>query len=350
MSLPCVDLRSDTVTRPTEAMRRAMCEAEVGDDVLQEDPTASCLEARAAELLGKEAALFVPSGTFGNQLALFTWCRRGQEVVLSDSSHIVQHEAGAASVIAGVHLRAFSPIRGYPCWADIDPRLRRARDIHFPETGCVALENALSNGEVLPQDVLTEITSGVRREGVPLHLDGARIFNAALHLGVEASAIASAVDSVMFCLSKGLCAPVGSMLVGPRDFVRAARWKRKIMGGGMRQVGVLAAAGLVALSSMRARLGEDHEKAAALAQAFEATGAVEVQPRPTKINMFFVRFKAPHLRGREEDLVSELAHRGVRTYPPDEGWVRFVTHHDVSSEALSETCRVVRETVQRLAG
>jgi threonine aldolase len=350
VSLPLVDLRSDTVTRPTEAMRRAMCEAEVGDDVLQEDPTVNALEARAAELVGKEAALFVPSGTFGNQLALFTLCRRGQEVVLSDSSHIVQHEAGAAAVIAGVQLRAFSPARGYPSWSDVAPRLRRERDIHFPETGCVALENALFDGEVLPLATLDEISARSREAGVPLYMDGARIFNAALYLGVEAARIASSVDSLMFCLSKGLCAPVGSLLTGSKDFVRAARWKRKIMGGGMRQAGILAAAGVVALASMRARLREDHEKAAALAEAFLGTGVVEVKPQPPKINLFFVRFNAPHLLGREDTLVLELARRGVRTYPPDQGWLRFVTHHDVSAEAVGEACAIVRETVGGLAG
>jgi len=191
MNRPLADLRSDTITHPTEEMRQAMYRAEVGDDLLQEDPTMNALEALGAELVGKEASVFVPSGTFGNELALFTLCRRGQEVVLADSSHIIQHEAGAAAVIAGVQLRAYTPALGYPCWADIAPRVRRDRDIDFPETGCIALENALSTGEVLPLKELEEISAGARAAGLPVHMDGARIFNAALHLGVEAPRVAA---------------------------------------------------------------------------------------------------------------------------------------------------------------
>lgn len=346
MSRCLADLRSDTITQPTPEMRKAMYEAEVGDDLLREDPTMNALEALGAEAVGKEAAVFVPSGTFGNELALFTLCRRGQEVVLAESSHIVQHEAGAAGVIPGVQLRAYIPALAYPAWSDIEPRLRRDRDIDFPETGCIALENALSTGEVLPVGELQAISAGARRARIPLHLDGARIFNAALHLGVEAPRIAAAVDSVMFCLSKGLCAPVGSLLAGSKDFVQAARYKRKIMGGAMRQAGVLGAAGLVALRSMRARLHEDHEAARTLAEAFLENDLVEVQPRPPKINMFFVRFREPRLAGQEAALVERLDQRGVRTYPPHDGWVRFVTHHDVGPEAVRQACAVVRETME----
>jgi len=350
MTRPLADLRSDTITQPTEEMRQAMCRAEVGDDLLQEDPTMQALEALGAELVGKEASLFVPSGTFGNELALFTLCRRGQEVVLPDSSHIIQHEAGAAAVIPGVQLRAYCPALDYPVWADIAPRLRRDVDIDFPQTGCIALENAQSNGEVLPLQEMDEICARAREARLPVHLDGARIFNAALHLGVEAPRVASGADSVMFCLSKGLCAPVGSLLAGSRDFVQAARVKRKVMGGAMRQAGVLAAAGIVALTAMRARLPEDHQTATTLARAFLDSGAVEVKPWPPKINMFFVRFASAGAEGREALLVQRLAERGVRTYPPHDGWVRFVTHHDLRPEAVDQVCAVVRETIGSMAG
>ena len=348
MKLP-IDLRSDTVTRPTEAMRKAMYEAEVGDDVLREDPTVNELEAYAAGLVGKEAALFVPSGTFGNQLCLFTHCTRGSEVVLGDQTHIVQHEAGAAAVIAGVQLRTFCPRDSYPVWEEIEPLIRQGDDIHYPATGLVALENALSDGEVMPLEVLEAIREGCWRRRVPIHLDGARLFNAASWLGVEAAEISARVDSVMFCLSKGLCAPVGSLVAGNKSFVEEARRKRKIMGGGMRQAGILAAAGLVALRELRGRLGEDREKAERLAEAFRAEGCFEVKPRPVKINMFFVRFVDPDLAGCEAELVEALEAEGVKTYPPENRWIRFVAHHDVTSEQIDFASRVVGPAVDRIA-
>jgi len=337
-----IDLRSDTVTRPTAAMRQAMYEAEVGDDVLGEDPTVNTLEQEAAERLGKEAALLVPSGTFGNQLALFTHCQRGSEVVLNDECHIVQHEAGASAIIAGVQLRVFSPASGVPRWEEIHPRIRVGDDIHAPSTSLVALENALSNGQVMSLSEVKKIGAGAHDREVPVHVDGARIFNAAASLGLEAASLAAPVDSVMFCLSKGLCAPVGSMLTGRREFIELARRRRKIMGGGMRQAGVLAAAGLVALRQMTLRLAEDHEKARLLGEAFARTGLFEVSPFPVRINMLFVRFRGEHA-GREVRLVEELARRGVWSSPPSDGWVRFVTHHDFPPERVQAVCRLVEE-------
>ncbi len=337
-----IDLRSDTVTHPTEEMRKAMYEAEVGDDVLGEDPTVNTLEREAAERLGKEAALLVPSGTFGNQLALFTHCPRGSEVVLSDEAHIVQHEAGASAIIAGVQLRAFSPANGVPGWEEIRSRIRAGDDIHVPPTSLVALENALSNGRVMELAEAQRIGQGARARGVSVHVDGARIFNAATALGLEASALAASADSVMFCLSKGLCAPVGSMLTGRREFIELARRRRKIMGGGMRQAGVLAAAGLVALRKMTLRLAEDHEKARLLGETLTRLGLLEVSPYPVRINMLFVRFRGEHA-GKEDRFVEELARRGVRSYPPSDGWIRFVTHHDVPADRVQATCRIMEE-------
>lgn len=343
-----IDLRSDTVTRPTPRMRQAMYEAEVGDDVLQEDPTVNALEREAAERVGKEAALLVPSGTFANQLALFTHCRRGAEVILSDESHIVQHEAGAAAIIAGVQLRTFRLQNGLPRWQEIEPSIRKEENIHYPPTGLIALENALSNGEVLSLQDQEQICRGAHQHRVPVHADGARIFNAALALRTEAPRLAGCVDSLMFCLSKGLCAPVGSLLTGTREFIAEARKKRKIMGGGMRQAGILAAAGRVALQEMVERLGEDHQKARLLGEAFQRTGLFEVRPRPVKINMLFVRFLPEEHRGKEARLVEGLAAEGVLTYPPEDGWLRFMTHHDVSFEDIELACRKVEQAVTRL--
>ena len=343
MSVTMIDLRSDTVTRPTEEMRKAMYEAEVGDDVYGEDPTVNKLEALAAELVGKEAALFVPSGTFGNQLALFTHCVRGSEVVLCDHSHIVRHEAGASAVIAGVQLRTIAPRGAYLVWEEIAPVIREGRDMHEPRTELVALENALGSGEVMPVDILERIAEEARKLEIPVHLDGARLFNAAYYLGVDAPCIAGAADSIMFCLSKGLCAPVGSLLAGSGELIGRARRKRKLMGGAMRQAGVLAAAGLVALTRMRQRLPEDREKAEILAELFRKDGRFIVRPETVKINMFFVRYRDSSPGGRELRLVQELAKGGVTVNPPDQGWIRFVTHHDVSPEAVEKAGRIIEQ-------
>ncbi len=348
MSSQLIDLRSDTVTHPTAQMRKAMYEAEVGDDVLQEDPTVNALEEYAAGLLGKEAALFVPSGTFGNQLALFTHCERGNEVILPEQSHIVQNEGGAAAIIAGVQLRTIFPRLGYPIWTEIEGQIRKEEDIHYPETGLVEIENALSNGDVMPLEAMAEIARHLKALDLPVHLDGARIFNAAASLGVEAKEIAGFADSVMFCLSKGLCAPVGSIITGERDFIKKARKGRKIMGGGMRQAGILAAAGLFALKEMIYRLAEDNQKAKRLAAAFQKTGIFEIQPQPVKINMVFIRFKTGAYSGLEGCLVSALKKHSILIYPPENGWIRFVAHHDVSFEDIERMCQLLEGVIDEV--
>lgn len=325
-----IDLRSDTVTLPTPEMRKAIFEAEVGDDVLREDPSINSLESYTARLLGKEAALFVPSGTFANQLAIFTHCNRGDEVVISEDSHVVHHEAGASAVIAAVQLRTFRPVLNYPQWPEIESRLRKGDNIHYPNTSLIVLENALSNGEVMPLEEMERIYREASGLKIPIHLDGARIFNAAAYLGVEAREIAAFTDSVMFCLSKGLCAPVGSLLVGRQDFIDRARRKRKIMGGSMRQAGFLAAAGLAALNTTVHMLGEDHRKAESLAALLTSDGLVEMKPSRAKINMFFIRFIEDKYIGLENRFVEILKKHGILTYPPEDGWIRFVTHHDVN--------------------
>jgi threonine aldolase len=340
-----IDLRSDTVTKPTEQMRRAMAEAEVGDDVYGDDPTVNELEALAADLVGKEAALLVPSGTFGNNLCLFTHCSRGNEVVLSDRCHIVQHEVGAAAIIAGVQLRTYIPAGTFPVWEDIREHLRDGDNIHWPKTDLITLENALGNGEVMPLEVMEEIARNAGDLHIPIHLDGARLFNATHFLGIEARRFAKLADSVMFCLSKGLCSPIGSMVAGSRDFIREARKKRKLLGGGMRQAGVLAACGLVSLKTMRLRLPEDRETAEQLASVFRNTGLFEVQPQPVKINMFFLRYRDRGDGKREQRLARELIDSGVKINRPEKGWIRIVTHNDVCPGDVRRASELIEAAV-----
>jgi len=326
-----IDLRSDTVTRPTPAMRQAMFTAEVGDDVIGEDPTIHRLEALAAEMTGREAALFVPSGTFGNQVCIMTHCRPGHEVIVSELGHIVQHEVGGAAVLSAVQLRTIWPRGSAITWAEIEPRIRRGDDIHFPDTGLIALENAVWDGTVQPLEEMVEIHANARRLGIPVHLDGARIFNAAASLGIPAAAIARLADSVMFCLSKGLAAPVGSMVAGDAAFIHRARKMRKLMGGGMRQAGILAAAGIVALTEMVPRLSDDHRQARRLADALAAQPELELAPDRVDINMVFVHFRPGCGTEPGVRFVAALHRRGILTYPPEGGRVRFVTHHDVTA-------------------
>lgn len=339
-NMKIIDLRSDTVTQPTEEMRRAMAAAPVGDDVYEDDPTVKKLEEEAARLLGKEAALFVPSGTFANQLALFTHCTRGDEVILPHDAHIVMHEVGAASVIAGVQLRTVRAPHGVMNPEDIKALIRDKGDIHYPHTGLICMENAYSDGSVLSPEAMRRVYETAKEHELPVHLDGARIFNAAIALGVEASEIAKYTDSLMFCLSKGLCSPVGSLLLGTREFVARARKKRKLMGGGMRQVGILAAAGLISIREMRLRLHEDHENAKYLAKELDAVPGIEVEKGGLDINMVFFKVTNPRLA---EKMTEEffLAH-GVKINPQEEGLFRFVTHHGVTKEDVSRVVGLIR--------
>lgn len=337
-----IDLRSDTVTWPTDEMREAMYKAPVGDDVYGDDPTVTELEELAAAMSGKEAALFVPSGTFGNQLALFTHCTRGNEVILGDDCHIVSHEVGASSVIAGVQLRTVVSDRGILDSSEIKARIRQ-EDIHCPETGLICLENAHSNGRVIPLSNMAEIYSLAQEHGIPVHLDGARLFNAAVHLGVSASEIAACCDSVMFCLSKGLCAPVGSMLAGSRDFIKKARKRRKLMGGGLRQAGILAAAGLVALRKMTLRLSEDHENALLLGKELSQIPGISVNHDDIQINMVYFDISAAGCSS--EKFTEGLKNAGILINPPENGLVRFVTHYWISREDVMKIAGEVRKVL-----
>ncbi len=325
-----IDLRSDTVTWPTEEMRHAMATARVGDDVYGDDPTVNELEALAARLTGKEAALLVPTGTFGNQLAIFTHCPRGSEIILGEECHIVQHEAGGAAVIAGVQLRTVATKAGALSRCDIASRIR-GTDIHYPPTSLICLENAHSNGRAIPLSEMDEAVEAAKAAGIPVHLDGARLFNAAAALDVPPEEIASRADSVMFCLSKGLCAPIGSMLAGTKSFIESARRKRKIMGGGMRQAGVIAAAGLLALTAMRERLHEDHARAKSLAAGLSTIPGITVDFSTLDIDMVFFTINPEPDPAR---FVSHMRTHGILVNPPEGGKLRFVCHYWIHDEHL----------------
>lgn len=334
-----IDLRSDTVTMPTQKMRDAMYHAEVGDDVYADDPTVRELEEYAANLVGKEAALFVPSGTFGNQLALFTHCIRGDEVILGDDCHIVAHEVGAAAVIAGVQLRTLKSNKGELDPEEIASKIR-GEDIHFPRTGLICLENAHSNGRVIPLRNMREIHGIAQQQGIPVHLDGARLFNAAAYLGVEAAELTRCCDSVMFCLSKGLCAPVGSILAANKEFIDKARKGRKLMGGGLRQAGFLAAAGLIALKEMIQRLPEDHDNARLLGEELAKIPGIKVNLEDLHINMVF--FDMSGTGCNTDGLVQEFFKKGIKINPAENGRMRFVTNYWVQREDIYTVVEAVR--------
>ena len=337
-----IDIRSDTVTQPTAEMRKAMAEAEVGDDVYGDDPNVNRLEELGAAMLGKEAALFVPSGTFGNQLALFTWCKRGTEVILGDNCHIVVHEAGAPSVIAGVQTRCIPDTGGVLQPDDVLKRLRK-QDLHAPATSLVCMENAHSSGKVASLNDMGELRAIADEWELPVHLDGARIFNAAAALGCDAKEIAANADSVMFCLSKGLCAPVGSLLAGHKDFIAAARLKRKVMGGGMRQAGILAAAGIIALTEHVKLLEADHRRAKQLAQGLASINGISVNTNTVDINMVF--FSHPRAMSPEfvEKTVKLFAERGIVINPPEQGMFRFVTHYWIGDGEIDAILAAAKE-------
>jgi len=337
-----IDTRSDTVTKPTDAMRKAMAEAEVGDDVYGDDPTVVKLEKLGAKMLGKEAALFVPSGTFGNQLALFTWCRRGTEVLLGEESHIIEHEAGAAAVIAGVQTRPI-PASEWVTAQALRKRLRK-QDLHAPATSLICLENASSRGRTIPLAVMDEIRKTANEWNLPIHLDGARIFNAAVALKCEARDIAARVDSIMFCLSKGLCAPVGSLLTGSRKFIEEARLKRKIMGGGMRQVGILAAAGILALEEQTTLLEKDHQRAKKMARELAKIPGIKIKARETEINLVFFSWPPAADEKIAGQIVEAFKRRNILINPSENGVFRFATHYwigDAETEVILAASREV---------
>lgn len=335
-----IDLRSDTVTQPTNQMRDAMYTAAVGDDVYKDDPTINELENYAAALIGKEAALFVPSGTFGNQLAIFTHIKRGDEVILGEDCHIVAHEVGGAAVISGAQLRTLETVRGKMNLHKIRQTIRIGEDIHFPDSSLICLENAYSSGAVLDLDYMKSVYQLAKEFKLSVHLDGARLFNAAVHLGCEAKEIAQYSDSVMFCLSKGLCAPVGSILAGDKEFIAKARKGRKLLGGGMRQAGFLAAAGLVALREMRLRLSEDHSNAKLLAESLSSLPGIRVDYDNLDINLLF--FEIDDCPWTDQQFVEHFKNNGILVNGSEGGRYRFATHHGVDKEDIKKVIQAMR--------
>ncbi|HEY6838983.1 MAG TPA: low-specificity L-threonine aldolase [Geobacteraceae bacterium] len=335
-----IDLRSDTVTRPTPAMRQAMAEAEVGDDVYGEDPTVNRLEALAAQTLGHEAALFVASGTQSNLLALLSHCGRGDEYIAGQEAHCYRFEGGGAAVLGGIQPQPLDFEADGTLDLDRVARIIKPDDPHFARTTLLCLENTQA-GKVLPLLYLEQARSFTREKGLRLHLDGARLFNAAVKLGVPAAALARHVDSVSVCLSKGLGAPVGSLLCGSREFVASARRWRKVVGGGMRQAGVLAAAGIVALTDHVARLAEDHDNALLLARGLAGIEELRVDPAAVQTNMVFVSLPPETVA----PLTSFLRERGVIV--SGRGGLRLVTHLDVSAGDVERAVAAFREYFEK---
>ena len=324
-----IDLRSDTVTRPTLAMRAAMAAAEVGDDVYGDDPTVNELEALAAETLGFEAALFVTSGTMGNQLGIMSQTRRGDEIIAGANSHIFMHEVGAAAVLSGVTVRQVDYPNCIPVPAMVEAAIR-PDDIHEPPTSLICLENALANGRLVPVETMAEIRRIADEHGLNVHLDGARVFNAAAALGVDVKEITRYADSVSCCLSKGLCAPVGAIFAGRAETVKRARKCRKLLGGGMRQAGILAAAGILALKEMPKRLSEDHANAKRLAEILSQIDGVSIDKDSVEINMVF--FKLDRSAELKAALPEKMKQHGILINPEELGEFRFVTNNDVSAK------------------
>jgi len=339
-----VDLRSDTVTRPTPTMRRAMAEAEVGDDVYREDPTVNRLQARAAEIFRREAALFVASGTMGNQTAIKVLTRHGQEVICEQRAHIYNFEMAVMAAFSGCLARPIWAEDGILSW-DLISREVRGRSDHRARTGLISLENTsnLAGGSVYPAEAAEEICDKAHAAGLPVHLDGARIFNAAVALGRSVVELTRPFDSVMFCLSKGLGAPVGSMLVGSREFFEEARLVRKMLGGGMRQAGVLAAAGLIALEEGPKHLALDHENARFLAADLAEIPGIQIDPAKVVTNILFFDVSGTGLTSFE--ISKRLAAENVLANGVTAQIIRMVTHRDVDRAGCQRALQVLRSVL-----
>jgi threonine aldolase len=336
-----VELRSDTFTTPTPEMRRAMAEAEVGDDVFGEDPTVNRLEETAARRFGKEAGLFVVSGTMGNQVSLMAQTQRGEEIILDENSHIFNYEAAAPAILSGVQVRT---LRGGHGILDPDEvrRAIRPANIHCPRTSLIGVENTHNRGSgaVYPVETLRAIRRIADEHRLAVHLDGARLFNASVASGVDVREYGALADSVTFCLSKGLGAPVGSVVVGTREFIDRARRARKIMGGGMRQAGVIAAAGLVALETMVDRLREDHENARLLAEGLARLPGIEINLARVETNILIFEVKRGDIDA--PGLILKLAEGGVRALAVSDTGIRMVTHKDVNRAGILQALEVLK--------
>lgn len=339
-----LDFRSDTVTLPTDKMFEKMVQAKLGDDVYGDDITTNELEALAADLLGKEAGLFVPTGTMGNLLAVMTHTTPGQEVILEESSHIYLYEVAGIARVANVQAKPIKGIEGVMNPLDIKNAIRK-ENIHFPETGLICLENThnMAGGMAIPLINMEEIYNLAKENNIPVHLDGARIFNAANYLNVEVKEIAQYVDSVMFCFSKGLGAPIGSMLVSTKDFINRARKFRKMLGGGMRQVGVIAAAASIALEEMTTRLEEDYQNAKLLAEKLNDIPNILVDVNKVHSNMINVDFSNTIFTTAQ--LIQLFQNKGLLANPRNDDVIRFVTHKDVSRQDVLDAVDIIKEII-----
>jgi len=341
-----IDLRSDTVTKPTPEMREAMAEAEVGDDVYMDDPTINALQAKAAEMLGKEDSLFVPSGTMGNLLALLVHCQRGDEVIVGDRSHIYMNEAGGMSALGGIYPH---PIRnqadGTLALDDIRASIQ-TEDVHHTITRLICIENTqnVCGGIPLTAEYTAQVGKLAKENGLLFHIDGARIFNAAAALNVNVKELTAPADSIMFCLSKGLVAPVGSMLVGTKKFIARARHLRKMLGGGMRQAGVLAAAGLISLEKMTGRLGQDHARAKTLFEGLKQVKGLKLDASPSS-NMIYFDL-ADHVKLSEVQIMDEMKKRGVLVDAAGPYRFRLVTHYWVEDAGVEQAVKAFGEVLK----
>ena len=333
-----IDFRSDTVTHPTPEMYEAMLNAELGDDEYGDDPTVNRLEALAAEKLGKEAALFTVSGTMSNLVAILTHCKRGDELIVGDQSHIFLEEGGGASGLGGVHIQTLANGERGMLDPDEVEQAIRPDDPHDPRTGLIALENThtFCGGSVLTQDEIGTVASVAHGHDLPLHIDGARIFNASVYLETPVSELVKEADSVSFCLSKGLCCPIGSMLCGSAEFIDRARYWRETLGGGMRQVGVIAAAGIVGLETMIDRMADDHANARRLAKGLSQIPGIDIDPDKYPTNQVYFRV----VSGTPKDMAAKLESLGIKGGTGDRTW-RFVTHHGIGPEEIDQALDIV---------
>ncbi len=341
-----IDLRSDTITLPTEEMRQAMYQAELGDDVFGEDPTVNRLEELAAQIMGKEAALFTPSGTMTNLIAVLTHTRPGDEILLGSESHMLWYEVGGASALGGVVMRTVPSEEDGRMDPDIVEHAIRTKNVHFPQTALLCLENTNNRcgGTVLTLEYTATIAQLAHQNGLRVHMDGARIFNAAVALGVPASDLTGPVDSVCFCVSKGLSAPVGSLICGSREFVEKARKWRKMLGGGMRQAGVIAAAGIVAIQKMVNRLAEDHATARRFADGLAGIPGISIHPEKVQTNI--VNFESPPAMTGPE-FIQQTTAQGVRVINRGGRMVRAVTHRMVSAADIDEALERIDSAVKQ---
>ena len=341
-----IDLRSDTVTKPTPEMREAMAEAEVGDDVFGDDPTLNRLEALAADMLGKEAAVFVPSGTMGNLTALLVHCQRGQEAIVGSRSHIYLNEAGGMSALGGIMPNPIpNQSDGTLALEGIEAAIR-SEDIHHPITRLICLENTQNacGGVPLTLEYLCQVGELARRHGLAFHMDGARIFNAVTALNVEVKDLVAPADSVMFCLSKGLASPIGSILVGTKQFIARARHIRKMLGGGMRQVGIIAAAGIISLEKMTKRLGEDHQRAKRMADGLNNIPGIVLDKGTPHTNMIYFNM-ADHVPFDEKVVCEKMSNYGVLVDWARPRRFRLVTHYWIDDHAVGKTIEAFREVL-----